>query len=285
MITSLAKCTSRLVYVAKTCRIQLNQLKCEEFTRWTCPESYYWMLMAQHASQPTTAGPYDDLIVDDGDPASTEGLVRRFPNGLGVVSAESRSDSTRVPIRSTRTELATFEGSIVEASGRWRSGALFADEVTVRGPVADRRTAGPTGHPSQPAHFHPSQPALRDARERALMEEGSLLDLWPEPRTGPGESGWVALATDPERVQPVLTAIHGPAVRIVRSRWDPALFGEIDRVLCRYGVVKSFGWQIGPDEQLRTNASLLHLPSAMARDVERFPVDALELSVRVTQMP
>jgi hypothetical protein len=44
-ITSAGNCLSRLGYIATTYGVQPSQLKCARFPRYTCPESYYWMVM------------------------------------------------------------------------------------------------------------------------------------------------------------------------------------------------------------------------------------------------
>lgn len=77
-----------------------------------------------------------------------------------------------------------------------------------------------------------------------------------------------------------LEPVFGDSLDVVRSRWGRDLF---DRVLADIddGLAVSVGNRLGPDQQLQFAATLLHLPTRVARRLERYPPEALSIDVIV----
>ena len=60
---------------------------------------------------------------------------------------------------------------------------------------------------------------------------------------------------------------------------------QITTVLGDSGLVMSVGDDEDPDHQLRVAATLLHLPTSLARRLSDFPAEALSVDVLVKPLP
>jgi hypothetical protein len=229
---------------------------------------------------------WSHLIVDEGEPAQATGTLvhlHRRPqivtDGGSVITSngEPTGTSMAVPLSfdGPSADLSPYSGSRVTAIGHLRKGFLSlrtADDVTVGpGAAAVQSSVIPDGT-SRAFVAGPRLPAERD-----LMREGTLLDAWTDEETGRR----VALAAEPERVRAVLADHYGDSLDVVASRWSLEYLDAI-RLAVPDRLLVSFGSDIGPDRQVRTTLTILHLPSTVALLLRRFSADALALSVLIT---
>jgi hypothetical protein len=208
------------------------------------------------------------LVVDEGDPAVAEGVITRHPLSGYLFNTDQ---STAVPVVIS-ADLDVQDGDFVTATGVWRAGALHIDETA--SPSSTRVPPAPrdAGEGSTAGHDR-----LRPAAERALLEDGVLLDLWVDR----ADSRVYAVCTDTERVTRILAPRYGSSLVTVHSPWTAQLLEDLSRAIQVEGTTVILGHTTNADHQLIVDATLLHLPSYVAARLEQFPPEALALTVLV----
>ena len=232
------------------------------------------------------------LAVDEGQPAFVEGVLVRIRESFAVLTDQGTVvvGSDGVAIASSMAvcllipedlDLRSLENTTVVATGR-----LVGERLAVSGASSFASRTPTRGRPTHVLQASATQGdqrpvprVLRPEGERALMQEGVMLDLW-ESQVSPGK--FMALATDVDRVRQELVPRYGPSVDVIASRWTEAFLNEVESLVMGSPTVLSFGRDIGPDLQMRVAATLLCLPSPLARTLDTYPpeVVALDLLIR-----
>jgi hypothetical protein len=230
------------------------------------------------------------LVVDEGQPARTDGLILRLGRELcvladgGTVLTSNGAVMSASPIVGLRpatsaVDLDRFEGRRVAAAGILEDRSLVVYNEDLLAPLAEPgrgSRASMTPGAGFEAGGDSQRVPVRPAAEKALMEEGLLLDIWQA--AGPAGAGArIALATDVQAVRAGLSQHYGDSLEVVQSRWSEATLREGESILCADGLAWSVGRDIGPDLQMRVTATLLHLPTRLARRLEKFPPQALDI--------
>jgi hypothetical protein len=243
--------------------------------------------------QPSSGSAWSPLVLDEGQPARTEGLVLRLGESFGmladggvVVTSDGVivSASPLVELRPPAAlDLGPFEGRELVAVGTLVDRRLVIDGASA---LSARPGPVPAGRVSMDAaasvvggkqgHGVRTRPDV----ERALMQQGLLLDIW-DVEGPPGSPRRIALATHVDRVRAALSERYGEALDVVQARWSEQTLRDIERVLDEDDLAWATGRERGPDSQLRVTATLLHLPSPLAGRLEQFPAEALALEVLV----
>jgi hypothetical protein len=112
------------------------------------------------------------------------------------------------------------------------------------------------------------------------MEQGMVLDAWTDEQT----ERRIALATDTEAVQAILSKHYGDALFVIKSRWSREYLNQI-RATVDEGLVISSGNAISPDLQMQVALTLLHLPTRLVRRLSQFSAEALALKVLIKPRP
>ncbi|WP_033339587.1 hypothetical protein [Catenuloplanes japonicus] len=235
--------------------------------------------------------PWLPLVLDEGQPGATDGLLVHVQDVPFVVASDGHvshspagipSMSRAVPLAVSVPDpgLAALDNRWVTAAGTLQSQQLLVDVVRPRAAPADaaRTDRRPTGLRAGdvPASRHGTRPSRRIPAERALLEQGIVLDLWTDERTGRR----IALTTDVGLTTDMLAPHYRESLDVVASRWDrrylDEILNEVDEEL-----VMSVGHSISTDRQLRLAVTLLHLPSRLAYRLADYRAEALDVRVLV----
>jgi hypothetical protein len=181
-------------------------------------------------------------------------------------------------------DITASEEKQVVVTGILQDGHLVissADDVTLR-IQAGPNSAVLWGCANSPfiGEGQPRRVDRRHPAERALMEQGMLLDAWTDEQT----ERRIALATDTEAVQAILSRHYGDALVVIKSRWSREYLNQI-RATVDEGLVISSGNAISPDLQMQVALTLLHLPTHLARRLSQFSAEALALKVLIKPRP
>jgi hypothetical protein len=213
--------------------------------------------------------PWVSLVVDEGDPAVADGVITRHSSSAYLFSTDQ---TTAVPIV-IPTNSDILDGQPITATGVWQAGALNIDETTPR-VSKDMSPPAPRDSSERSPVTHGR---LRPADERALLEEGALIDL----RVDRADSRVYAVCTDTQRVARILAPRYGSSLVTVQSPWTAGLLGDLSRAVQVEGLTVILGHTTNAEHQLIVDATLLHLPSYVASRLGQFPPEALALTVLV----
>lgn len=228
---------------------------------------------------------YSRLIVDEGDPAQSSGVLEQLEaewyllQGPVVVSAgEDVGLGAAVPLRvppPIHEEARVMQGQMVQAIGTWDEGRLeigSCAELTSISPQQERAAVTPAGSAGRASPI-----PLRPDDEKVLLREGALIELWQE-----GDRTY-ALATDTDRVREKLVPRYGESFVVLPSRWTEQTYAAFEDVFFNApgAVLQSFGRRLDHDRQLRFAVTLRHLSSKLAHRLSELPDEALDLTVQV----
>lgn len=224
-----------------------------------------------------------DLVVHDGDHVTATGtLVRDGDDHWCLVAHEGHvawsADgellaSQAVPVYApTSVDLTTYCHAESRFHGVWLDGALL---IEGRAGASEKRVAVPRSR--TPAVPHP--PQLRPANERALFEDGTLLDLWPE-ISQDGTVTTIALVAPRASRAHLVAALstRDGNLKVVESCWPRRTLDAITDVLCEEdSPVLSWGTAVTSQRQLVVSATVSHMTRALASKLHVFPTEAMEI--------
>ncbi len=234
--------------------------------------------------------PWLPLVLDEGQPGATDGLLVHVQDVPFVVASDGHvshspagipSMSRAVPLAVSVPDpgLAALDNRWVTAQARCRVSSCSSTSCG-RAPPCGRREDGQTT--DRIAGRRCACLTSRDEAEQTdpgrarLLEQGIVLDLWTDERTGRR----IALTTDVGLTTDMLAPHYRESLDVVASRWDrrylDEILNEVDEEL-----VMSVGHSISTDRQLRLAVTLLHLPSRLAYRLADYRAEALDVRVLV----
>ena len=175
-------------------------------------------------------------------------------------------------------------GGFVAVHGLWTGRALEFDEASRFETVVQPPETAVLSAPQQATDRMDLLPVNAEVDKASkMLRDNDALVSFHIPSTRSGDHMVYATATDVDLVRSTFEPIFGSRLVVIASRWSSTTIRGLRDIIvdAPAEILSSFGTRNRPDHQELLTATIKYLPEQLARQLEPYPADALDLTVLI----